>query len=239
MFNRLHLHVNERKPLLILHGALGASAQFAPLLPLLAERFDAHTLDFHGHGGAPVADEPFGIDLFAAQVIDWIERNSPAGIDIFGYSMGGYVALTVAGKRPELVGRIFTLATKFRWDEAIAEREVGMLDPRRIEEKVPRFAEELKRRHAPLDWELMLSGTAELMRGLGRRNALAEEELQAIAHRVRVSIGDRDAMVTLDETIHTYRQLRNGELLVLPVTPHPIEKVPMVRLASELADFFC
>lgn len=226
-------------PLLILHGALGASSQFAPLLPLLDGTFDAHTLDFSGHGGAPLGDEPFSIGLFARQVEGWIEREGLTAVDIFGYSMGGYVALTLARRRPDLVGRIFTLATKFRWDEEIAAREVGMLDPRKIEQKVPRFAEELKQRHAPLDWEMMLARTGQMMLELGRGNGFAAGELEEIAQRVRVAVGDRDAMVTLDETVEVYRRLPKGELLVLPATPHPIERVSASRLASELAEFFC
>ncbi len=231
--------MSERIPLLILHGAIGAASQFEPLLPLLEERFEPRVLDFLGHGAGASAEEPFSIELFAGQLAGEIERSGNRPADIFGYSMGGYVALHLARTRPELVGRVFTLSTKFRWDEETSAREVKMLDPRKIEEKVPRFAEELRRRHAAHGWERVLTGTAEMMLSLGRRPVLTAEDAAGIAQRVRVAVGDRDQMVTLEETSEVYRRLPAGELAVLPGTQHPIEKVPSRRLAAELVDFFC
>ena len=46
-----------------------------------------------------------------------------------GHSMGGYVALKLALKRPELVDRIITLGTKFNWTPEVAAKEVKMLNP--------------------------------------------------------------------------------------------------------------
>ena len=43
--------------------------------------------------------------------------------DIFGYSMGGYVALHAARRHPERIGSIMTLGTKFAWDTPTAEKE--------------------------------------------------------------------------------------------------------------------
>jgi pimeloyl-ACP methyl ester carboxylesterase len=228
----------QRKPLLLLHGALGASDQFGELSRLLDDRFAIHTLNFAGHGGEPFSDRPFGIAGFASQLRDWLDLNALAGADIFGYSMGGYVALQLARTSPAHVGSIFTLATKFAWDEATSAREAGMLDPAVIEVKVPRYAEQLAARHGAEGWKPLLERTAGMMLDLGREPALPIGDLADVAHRVMVGVGDRDKMVSIEETLAAYRQLPNGRLMVLPDTPHPLEKVSQERLAREIAEFF-
>lgn len=230
--------MNERRPLLLLHGALGAKEQFDELRSLLAERYELHSFSFPGHGGEPFPEGPFSIAGFASHLGDWIDREGLAGIDIFGYSMGGYVALYLARHTPDRVGRIFTLATKFAWNPSTSARETKMLNPDVIEEKVPRFAEQLKARHAPHDWRMVLERTAEMMTSLGERNELPIEELAGVPHQVQIGIGDRDQMVTIEESMAAYRQLPNGRFLTLPGTPHPLEKVHAGRLVREIEDFF-
>jgi pimeloyl-ACP methyl ester carboxylesterase len=224
--------------LLLLHGAIGSSLQMAALEDALKENFQIHTLNFSGHGGSALSDE-FSIERFAGDVLNYIaEQNIPAA-NIFGYSMGGYVALYLAKHHPEKVGSIFTFATKFEWTPEIAARETKMLDPAVIEEKVPTFAKQLENRHHPADWKEVLRRTAEMMTRLGEKNPLQQEDFKSIGHQILVGIGDRDTMVTLEETIAVYRNLPQGSLIVLPETPHPIEKISVERLANEIRSFFC
>lgn len=218
------------EPLLLLHGALGSRTQLAALAEQLAPHCDVHTLDFPGHGGTP-ATESFSIPYFARHVQQYCSEKGLARVTIFGYSMGGYVALYLARQQPHLVGRVITLATKFHWDEATAAREVKMLQPELIEQKVPQFAKTLRERHAPADWTGVLHHTAMLLQGLGQQNALAPEDYKAITCPCLLMLGDRDKMVTLEETAAVYRQLPQGQLAVLPNTPHPLEAVSVDRLA--------
>jgi len=224
--------------LLLLHGALGSKGQFSELENLLGECFKVYSLNFSGHGGLPIPEEPFSIDLFSKDVLKWMEENKVSRMNIFGYSMGGYVALYIARHYPQKICKIFTIATKFKWNEDLASKEIKMLDPVKINEKVPAFAKQLKKRHSPQDWENVLKKTAEMMKNLGENNALNDEDFRSIENQVLVAIGDRDRMVTLDETVDVYMKLRNGRLLVLPATPHPLEEIDYARLKYEINNFF-
>jgi pimeloyl-ACP methyl ester carboxylesterase len=228
-------------PVLLLHGALGAAAQLAPLAAALAQRLGrpVDVLEFEGHGDTAAHPGGYSIERFAEQVA---ERLDAAGVEraaLFGYSMGGYVALHLARVRPERVAAVATLGTKFRWDPETAAREAARLDPAAIRAKVPRFAEALAARHggAAGGWEAVLARTAALLRSLGERPLLTDAALAEVAARVRVIVGDRDATVTVEETAGSYRALSNGELLVLPRTPHPLEQLDAERLAGALAEF--
>jgi len=226
------------KKLLLLHGALGAKSQFLKLEALLKSRFEVHLIDFTGHGLNDMPEEPFGIEMFSGDIERWINENSTEPVNIFGYSMGGYAALHYAKDNPGKAGKIFTLATKFEWTPETAAREIKMLDAGKIKEKVPKFAEELAARHGADKWKKLLEKTAGMMTELGSKNALTPDDIAGIKNEVMLGIGDRDKMVTLEETISVYRQLKNGKLIVLPGTPHPLEQVDAQSLAMEIKSFF-
>ncbi|HEY0045600.1 MAG TPA: alpha/beta hydrolase [Flavobacterium sp.] len=220
--------------LLLLHGALGSQDQFNQLVDNLQDTFITYTLNFAGHGGA-IMPEAFSIGSFGEDVINFIKSNNLAPIHIFGYSMGGYVALDVAKRYPDLIDRIFTFATKFQWSPEIAEREIRMLNADKIMEKIPAFAEQLAARHSPNDWRLLLKKTAAFMETLGDSSPL---KLDHIQKKVRIGIGDKDAMVSLEESIDAFRKLPDASLIVFPETQHPIEKISTERLATEIKKFF-
>jgi pimeloyl-ACP methyl ester carboxylesterase len=225
--------------LLLLHGALGAGSQLQALEPFLTTGATLHRMDFAGHGAASIGDdERFRIERFADDVLAYLDSQSLATVDIFGYSMGGYVALHLAHTSPGRVGRIATLGTKFRWSPEIAARETKMLDAGKIEQKVPHFARSLEERHTAISWKRNLAMTAEMMTSLGNDSPLGDAELSSIAHPVRIGVGDRDTTVSVEETCGVFRLLPNAELEVMPATLHPLEKVDMARLGGSLSEFF-
>lgn len=223
--------------LLLLHGAIGGKDQLRPLAEKLEGRFIVHTLNFSGHGGEPMP-EKFSIETFANDVLRYLKKNKIAKVNIFGYSMGGYVALYLAKHHPEKVEKIFTLATKFLWSPEIAAKEIKMLDAGKIAEKIPAFAQALEKRHTPGDWKTVLTKTAEMMLAMGDQNPLQLADYESIAHPVLVTIGDKDTMVTQEETKEVCRKLQQARYIVLPETQHPIEKADLATLTNELILFF-
>jgi pimeloyl-ACP methyl ester carboxylesterase len=224
------------KTLLLLHGAIGSSAQLVPLQENLQSQYTIHTLNFPGHGGAHLPDT-FSIPLFANTVKSYIQEHNLTHVSIIGYSMGGYVALYLARQNPELIEKVITLATKFEWDEAIAAKEIKMLQPDVIEQKLPAFAKIVEERHAPQSWKRVLELTKDLLIELGKQNALTLTDYSEIKTPVQLLIGDRDKMVSIEETVAVYKQLPNAQLGILPATPHPIEQVDIELLTFHVKRF--
>ena len=223
--------------LLLLHGAIGAMDQLSELEIYLADSFFVHRLNFSGHGGYPATHQPFSIRLFSQDVINFLDKKGIETINIFGYSMGGYVAMYLAKHHPQRIQKIITLATKFTWNEAIAANEIKMLNVDKIEEKLPDFANSLKKRHAPNSWKTLLEKTAAMLVEMGEDNPLKPIDYLSIQHSTLLMLGDRDKMVTLDETLEVYKNLPNAQLAVLPNTPHPIEMINTGRIVNELKVF--
>lgn len=223
-------------PMILLHGALGASGQLQPLKKLLEEKGRAvYTLDFSGHGGRPLADA-FGIETFATDVLDAMNRQAIAQADIFGYSMGGYVALWLAHREPSRLGTIITLGTKFDWSPAAAEREVQKMNAEKIEAKIPAFARILQHRHAPVNWKDLLSKTANMMKALGSEPLIMQAVAQSITHRTHVLLGDGDDMADRNYSEQVARWLPHGGFTLLPNTTHPIEKIDLTLLLPFLLE---
>jgi pimeloyl-ACP methyl ester carboxylesterase len=142
------------------------------------------------------------------------------------------VAVWLALKHPERVGKIITLGTKFDWSPAAAEQEVRKLNAEKILEKVPAFARILEHRHAPNDWKKLLSKTRDMMLELGNQPLLTEENLKTIQHEVLICLGDQDDMADRNYSQRVAEWLPKGAFQPLENTPHPIEKVDLNKLVG-------
>lgn len=224
------------KNIILLHGAIGAGDQLQPLAnELNAMGFTSHIFNFSGHGPVPFGNQ-FGIETFAAELEEFILKNEFKNIPVFGYSMGGYVALCLAAMRPDLLGNIITLGTKFAWSPDIAAKEIKMLDPKTIIGKVPKFAEALEKRHGN-KWQQLLSKTANLMIELGNANLLADSLFYNIPNKVAIGLAGNDNMVSIEETDRAANAIPNAIRFTLQNTKHPIETVDVKELAVKIETF--
>lgn len=221
----------------MLHGAIGSSLQLETFADSLKKDFEIYLWNFTGHGGKDIPSEPFSIKMFADDVLLFIDKNKLSGINVFGYSMGGYVALYIARHYPGKINKIFTTATKFNWTPETSLKESKLLNPENIIEKFPVLAKELEQRHSQWNWKAVLNKTSEMMIALGFQPELMSGDFKYIENEILLSVGDRDKMVSIEETIDVYRKLKNGRLLVIPNTPHPIEKLSVERLNFEILKF--
>ena len=63
------------------------------------------------------------------------------------------------------------------------------------------------------------------------------QDYAAINIPVLLLLGDRDKMITLEETIAVFNQLPNAQMAMLPGTPHPIEQVDISLLSFLIEKF--
>ncbi len=222
--------------LLLLHGAIGSKEQWVPLTEALKSDFDIHCFNFPGHGGDDTT-EPFSMHAFAKATIAYCEKHELKDPLAFGYSMGGYVALLAESLHPGTFKKIVTLGTKYEWSEEIAAKEVKMLRPDVIEQKVPAFAQQLANRHGNTNWKEVLQKTAAMLLNLGEHPLLSTSALQQILCPTMVLLGDKDNMVSQNETQFATNHLPNSQFQLIPNTPHPIEQVDVSVLATIIRKF--
>ena len=221
--------------MLLLHGALGSKQQTDPLRSEL-DHVGAYNFNFSGHGGNAIPDA-FTTTLFAEDVLRFMDANNINSTAIFGYSMGGYVALHLAQNYPDRVEKIITLGTKFDWTPETAAQEVRMLNPAKIEEKVPAFAAHLAQVHSPEDWKVVMARTADMMLQLGGGARLTDQDLNAVQQPVLICRGALDKMVSKEESQSAAAALPNGSFLEIDGFKHPFEQIDVVRLAQIIQDW--
>lgn len=224
-----------KTPLLLLHGALGSKEQFLQLKETLSTKRDVFTMDFDGHGKSR-SEKGFSIELFTQNVVDFLEAYTISKIDVFGYSMGGYVALNLAKGHPLLINKIITLGTKFDWTFSFAEKEIKMLNPEQIQFKVPGFAKRLEQLHGE-NWKNMVSKTASMMKDLGESPNLGKRDFQNIQNKTLICLGELDKMSTIEESQNVAHWLPNGKFESISNFKHPIGAVPQDKLASIINEF--
>ncbi|MEM7369953.1 MAG: alpha/beta fold hydrolase [Bacteroidota bacterium] len=223
-------------PILLLHGALGSADQLSPLEESLANQFLVYRLGFSGHAGKPLPDVPFGNEIFAQDVVKFLDQQQIKKAHIFGHSMGGYVGLYVAHHFSDRIASVFTLGTKWDWTPEVVAREVKMLNPEKMEEKVPRFADLLASRHAPVDWKEIVRRTARMMQEFGNGAGLTEADFRSLHIPVSIGIGELDNMVSLEESRRIAEWLPKGKLAYFEGVKHPIEKMDVQRLARSISE---
>lgn len=130
----MNLNVRELRsgtgvPIVMLHGWMGSGADFEALVA--AQHLDGRTvlaIDLPGHGDSPDSDREYGFEDVAA----WVEAALPAEVvDLVGYSMGGRVALYVAGMNRTRVKRLVLIGANPGIDHPVAQRERLELDSER------------------------------------------------------------------------------------------------------------
>jgi pimeloyl-ACP methyl ester carboxylesterase len=226
----------SKQRILLLHGALGSHNSFNDLMPLLSKTFEVHAIDFHGHGTL-ANDKQLSTELLCSQVIDYVLIHSLAPLPIFGYSMGGYIALMASIKRPDLFGNIITLATKYEWDDAIAAREILQLNTIKELSNEHPFKMQLEYLHGQYHVNNCIKLTGELILELVKNKPLNERTFLQIKNQVLLLVGDQDKMVSIEETTFAQKHLSNSKMIILHNTKHPLEKVNANELISIIEQF--
>lgn len=91
---------SDGPPIVLVHGALMSHSVWRPQLDALSDRFRCVAVDLPGHG--VLVDERFTLDAAVARVAAAIGAAGGRAV-LVGLSLGGYVAMALAARRPELV----------------------------------------------------------------------------------------------------------------------------------------
>lgn len=156
---QLHIEVHQQREglpwLLILHGLMGSGELFDPIAARLKEFCNPVTADLPGHGrsigsGTP---EAYHAERQVEQLTDVIDRlehldasgsadGSPNRLLVYGYSMGGRLALHLAAAMPERLSGLLLESTTPGLRQVQQRRERQVLDEERavaIERDFPGF----------------------------------------------------------------------------------------------------
>ena len=103
------------EPLVLLHGAYMSINTMGEVVPKLAETRRVIAVELQGHGRtADVADRTLTYEGMADDVAALIRHLGVERTDVFGYSMGGGVAVQVAVRHPGVVRKLVAASVTYR-----------------------------------------------------------------------------------------------------------------------------
>jgi pimeloyl-ACP methyl ester carboxylesterase len=111
----------EERPLVVLHGAYMSTESMKPLTAPLAEKRQVIAVDLQAHGRTADLDRPITYEQMADDVAALMEAIGIGEADVFGYSMGGGVALQLAIRHPERVRRLASAAAGYKTEAMYPE----------------------------------------------------------------------------------------------------------------------
>ncbi len=94
------------KPLVLLHGGVGAFEMFTPILAALTAKHQVIGVDLQAHGRTLPFDRPMTHENMATDIAELIKWLGYDKADLMGYSLGGMVSLRTAIDHPEIVDRL-------------------------------------------------------------------------------------------------------------------------------------
>ena len=224
------IHGTGGTPLLLLHGGLfNIDLQFGPLLPGLSANRQVIATDFQAHGRTnDIDDRPLTSATLASDVVGLLQHLGAPQVDLFGFSVGGAVALYLAINHPEFVRKAVISSVSFHPDgdrgensEAVGEMTVDMIAGTPMEEDY------LAKSPNPDKLQQLLNKLGQYDQGF---KGWADADIEGIAAPTLITVGDCDA-VKLDHAVR-FLQLRGGDvngdfvgvpasqLAVLPGTTH-------------------
>ncbi len=201
--HRIYYTVRGNGPtLVLLHGG-GDSGEhsFVRQLDVFSEHHHIVAPDQVGQGHTPDVPGPLSYTAMMEDTATLLELLKLKHVDVVGFSDGGILALMLAVRHPELVGRLVisgvNIAPEGLNPENLEElRALQIPKPKTIDEKLAHLW-----LTSPTEAELNLS------------------LLVKITQPVLLISGDRDA-ITLEHTLQIFHALPHAELCVLPGTDH-------------------
>lgn len=205
------IHGSGGTPLLLLHGGLfDIQQQFGEVLPALAENRQVIATDFQGHGRTNDIDRPLGTVDLASDVRGLLEHLGVDKVDVFGFSVGGAVALYLTIRNPELIRKAIISSVSFQPDgdraenaEAVGEMKVEMIAGTPME-----AAYLAKSPHPDLEHlQTLLTKLGGYDRGTA---GWSDDDIRGIEAPTLITVGDCDA-VKLEHAVR-FLQLRGGDV---------------------------
>ena len=223
------------EPLVLLHGAYMTVVLMGDLVAALAESRQVIAVEFQGHGHTADIDRPFSYEQFVDDATAVMGHLGIERADVYGYSLGGGVALQVGLRHPGRVRKLVIASASSGSDGLYPEvvGEIENITPELFDgtpwrdaynrtapdpSAFPTLVEKLKQLDlTPFDWPI--------------------DELAAPA---LILIGDSDG-TRLEHAVEMFRRLGGGvfgdlapdlpasQLAILPGTTHVgmLERLPI------------
>lgn len=197
------------EPLLLLHGGLGSTGMFEPVMPVFTDHRQVIAVDLQGHGRTPLGNRPIDLVALGADMAGLTKALGYDKLDVLGYSFGAGVALQFAAQAPAQVNRLVLVSAPYARDGFFPE----ML-PQQASVGAG-MAEMMKGTPMYISYAAVAPDISEFPRLLDAMGALMRKpydfsaDVEKLAMPVMLIFGDSD-MVRPEHIVDFYQKLGGG-----------------------------
>lgn len=202
---------------------------------------DRHVITFDNRGvGASTGQVPDSVEAMADDAYTFIRALGFDKIDIFSFSLGGFIAQDLVVKHPELVRKLVLTGTGPRggkdidkivgvtyWD--ILRATLTRQDPKEFlffnrnatgKPAARAFVQRLQERTVDRDADIKVRAFRTQLKAIQKFGRSAPADLSKLTQPTLIANGDNDRMVpsVLSEDLH--RRIKGSELIIYPDSGH-------------------
>jgi pimeloyl-ACP methyl ester carboxylesterase len=204
------------EPLVLLHGAFLTVDSWAPILSTLARTRRVIAVELQGHGHTADIDRPLSFGQMADDVAALLREIKVETADVFGYSMGGTVGVSLAVRHPALVRKLVIQGSTYSkegWEPQAYEQFRALpadFAPPPLKNAYDRVAPD------PSHWPVLV---AKLKKMELEFEGIPEGKLKALAAPTLIVMGDREGLRP-EHAVAMYRLIPKAQLAILPGADH-------------------
>ena len=242
-------------PVVFAHGLLWSGAMYRFQVEALRGAHRCISFDFRGQGRSPIADSGYDMDTLARDAARLIEKLGAAPCHFVGLSMGGFIGMRLALRRPELLRSLSLLETAADPEPVLNKPKYALMalitrtfGTRPLLKPIMKimFGHTFLRDPAKaglresLKGELLANdvrGSALALRGVLERQGLMDE-LRSIRTPTLVLSGEEDVAVRPERSRRTAEGIPGARFVLLPRAGHTSSLEQPEAVTAVLKEFF-
>jgi pimeloyl-ACP methyl ester carboxylesterase len=257
--NGAEIHYEEtgsgREAIVFAHGLLCNTRLFDHQVEALKDRYRCICFDFRGQGKSEVTRNGYDIDNLTADAAGLIGALGVAPCHFVGLSMGGFVGMRLAARRPELIRSLVLMSTSADAEpriKAVTYRALCVvarwLSMRLTAGPVKRIMFGNKFRTDPAReaererWrEILLNndpiGATRAARAVFARPSI-HDEIDKIGVPTLIIAGAEDRATTPDKSRRIHERIAGARLVMIPDSGHTVTVEEPATVNAALIQFF-
>lgn len=225
----------EGEPVILIHGFPLSSELWTPQRAALSANYRVLALDLRGHGMSEPPHGAASVEMYADDVMAFMDALGIGAVNLAGLSMGGYIVMALLRRYPDRVRSIMLLATKAPGDTdagkqarndmiALAETEgAGAV----AEKMLPKMLTARTRDTNPelVEFARSMMARTSVEGIVGALHALRERPdsrptLDGLALPALILVGQEDELTPPAEATAMEAAIRNARLEIVPDASH-------------------
>jgi pimeloyl-ACP methyl ester carboxylesterase len=247
-------HGTGQETIVFAHGLLWSGHMFHDQIAVLKDRFRCITFDFRGQGRSLVTQSGYDIESLYADAVELIDVLGCAPCHFAGLSMGGFVGLRVAIRRPAWLRSLILIESSSDPEPAENIRRYRMLNiiarwiglgvvADRVMEIMfgKKFLNDPERATLKHKWrERMLAnhriGITRAVSGVIHRSGVTDQ-LGKIVTPTLIIVGDQDVAIMPAEGELMHMRIPGSRFVVIPGAGHTPTVEEPVAVTTAMSEF--